>query len=129
MTIPTSSSRCPLCADALDACAGCRVGLPAATVPGDGFHTWQSQARQYPKKGPAGFSLESHVVAAGRSATVAIDPRDNRVKRAMVTTHVAVDCLLYRNRKGDLVAVLNHYPEDCYEVNGVLLERAGNVKI
>lgn len=103
--------------------------LPEAKVEGEGQFDWASQARQYPKVGPPGLTEQTVIVAAGVGTTMALDPSDGRLKPARVRVKVEVDCLLYRNRKGALVGILNHYPEACYDMDGNLLERPGNVNV
>lgn len=105
------------------------TALPEATVPGEGFWSWESQARQYPRKGPEGISVETHVVEVARGTTMAIDPADKRLKPARVRVRYGVDSMVLRNRKGDLVGILNHYPEPVYDMDGALLERPGNVNL
>lgn len=52
---------------------------------------WESQVCQYPKVGEPGVSyFRGDLPAAGEG--------------------VYVDCLLYRNSKGHVVGILNHYP-------------------
>jgi GNAT superfamily N-acetyltransferase len=59
---------------------------------------WSQQVGQYPPKGPAGISYFKGVVDAD----------------------IYVDCLLYRDKKGKLIGVLNHYAFDMppYESKG-----------
>lgn len=96
--------------------------LPEATVPGEGLHTWASQVRQYPKLGTPGLTFEEHEVAV---AQVTYKPTGMVVAEVLTV----VDCVLYRNRKGHLIGILNHYRDDCYEFDGSLLEKAGNVNV
>jgi GNAT superfamily N-acetyltransferase len=98
------------------------TALPAATIPGDGLLTWESQVRQYDKVGPPGLSFEQHEVV---TAVLTHKPTGTIIEKATAV----VDCLLYRNRKGHLVGILNHYNEDAYEWDGTLLESAGNVNV
>jgi GNAT superfamily N-acetyltransferase len=62
----------------------------AANVPDDRMYTWESQAAQYPAKGPPGISY-----FCGK-----------------LNDELFVDCLLYRDEAGELVGILNHYPMD-----------------
>lgn len=103
--------------------------LPPVNVPGEGFYTWATQWPQYPKLGPPGLGYVEHIVEVGTSPTLAIDPRDGVLKVAVARIKASVDCLLLRNRKGALVGILNHYPVDIHEMDGVLLESAGNVNV
>lgn len=103
--------------------------LPAPSVPGEGLLTWESQERQYANNGPPGITHEEHRVEIGSGPILALDPRDDRVKVARGRYSTVVDCLLYRSRKGTLVGILNHYRDDCYDVDGTLLERAGNCNV
>ena len=61
-----------------------------AEVKDDSVPSWGSQAAQYPRTGPPGISYF----------------------RGRVTDDYFVDCLLYRDENGELVGILNHYPED-----------------
>lgn len=63
--------------------------------------SWESQARQYPETGPAGFSYFPGETEAG-----------------------TVDCLLYRDISGTLLGILNYYPMDFPP-----WEKAGNVNM
>lgn len=69
-----------------------------ATLPD--AYPWESQVRQYPKAGEPGISYF----------------RGD-------TPHGHVDCLLYRNRRGHVVGILNHYPTT------TIWEKAGNVNV
>lgn len=77
-------------------------------------YTWRSQERQFPKVGPPGIGYAREEAANGKP----------------------VDCFVYRNRKGHVIGILYHYPEDSYETGfggavprGALLERAGNINV
>jgi len=70
-------------------------------------YSWESQARQYAETGEPGISYERHY--AGQNDREGEGP--------------AVDCLLARNHKGQLIGILNHYPTDS------VLEQAGNVNV
>lgn len=65
-------------------------------------YPWESQAQQYPRRGPEGISY-----FAGEIPEI----------------NYTVDCLLYRER-GILVGILNHYPAD-----QLPWEKAGNVNV
>jgi len=104
------------------------VELPEVTVPGEGFLTWESQVRQYPKVGPHGFHYERFAITIGTGPVLGRD-LTGAIRVGKGTYHSEVDCILYRNRKGHLVGVLNHYPNDEHELNGMILERAGNVNV
>lgn len=65
------------------------LGL-TANVPDGQMYSWESQAVQYPPKGPPGISYF----------------------RGQLDQQLYVDCLLYRDEAGDLVGILNHFPTD-----------------
>lgn len=71
------------------------------TIPDFALYSWESQERQYPETGPAGFDYRRES-AAGHP----------------------VDCLLWRDEDGFLLGILNHYPEDVPP-----WESAGNVNV
>ena len=71
-----------------------------ATIPSHMVLDWQGQACQYPPYGDPGISYFPGV-----------------------TTHGTVDCLLYRNEKGVVVGILNHYGFDS------VWEKTGNVNV
>jgi uncharacterized protein YndB with AHSA1/START domain/ribosomal protein S18 acetylase RimI-like enzyme len=73
------------------------LNLPA-NVSDEQMYTWASQAAQYPPTGPPGISYF----------------------RGKLSDELFVDCLLYRDEKGELVGILNHYPMEIPP-----LERAG----
>jgi hypothetical protein len=73
-----------------------------ADVPDEVMPTWESQAVQYPRKGPAGISYF----------------------RGQATADYHVDCLLYRNDDGELVGILNRFPRDFPPY-----ERAGAINV
>ena len=73
------------------------LGLPA-NVSDEQMYSWASQAAQYPAIGPPGISYF----------------------RGNLNDELFVDCLLYRDEKGELVGILNHYPMEIPP-----LERAG----
>ncbi|GAA1961668.1 GNAT family N-acetyltransferase [Amycolatopsis minnesotensis] len=64
--------------------------------------SWPSQAGQYPADGPCGVSYFRGDVSPGSY----------------------VDCLLYRDKKGVVVGILNRYPKDFPPY-----EKAGNINI
>ena len=70
--------------------------------------TWESQACQYAAKGEPGVGYERHYA--------------NEFDRP---PGAPVDCLLVRDRHGDLIGILNHYPED--DPGG--FEQAGNINV
>lgn len=72
-----------------------------ATIPDDAMYTWESQARQYPKKNPPGVHYFPGHTPSG-----------------------TVDCLLYYGPNRRLWGVLNHYPQDFPP-----WEKAGNVNV
>jgi len=90
--------------------------LPPVTIGAELALAWDSQVRQYPKLGPPGLSFVAY------PDEPAYGPNGAR-------TTTTIDCLLYRNRKGHLVGILNHYNDDIYECDGSLLERPGNVNL
>lgn len=104
-----------------------KVYLPPATIPDGLSYAWKSQAKQYPRTGRPGLSHEEHRTVAGTGPVIAMVDGVPRVGRGTYST--VVDCLLMRNSKGELVGILNHYRDDCYELNGELLEQAGNVNL
>lgn len=65
-------------------------GAPLATVRDDQMYSWESQAVQYPADGPPGISYF----------------------RGQLSDELHVDCLLYRDKNGELIGILNHYPSD-----------------
>jgi GNAT superfamily N-acetyltransferase len=69
------------------------VASASATVAEGAMQGWVSQVGQYPKKGEPGIGYRREF-AHGDAA-------------------MPVDCLLFRNRKGALVGILNHYPLGC----------------
>ena len=69
-------------------------------------YTWESQACQYAPKGEPGIGYELH-----------------HANEYDAPPGAPVDCLLMRDRRGDLVGILNHYPTTSD------LEEAGNVNI
>jgi hypothetical protein len=71
-----------------------------AEVPDDVMPSWDSQAAQYPKKGPPGIAYF----------------------RGQINADYHVDCLLSRNDDGELVGILNRYPADFppYEQAGAI---------
>jgi len=79
-------------------------------LPGPAY-SWESQARQYAERGHPGIGYERHY-ADGRD----VGPTN------------PVDCLLMRDQGGELLGILNHYPEDGYD-HGFLIEHAGNVNL
>jgi GNAT superfamily N-acetyltransferase len=70
--------------------------------------SWGSQARQYARTGDPGIGYERHYA----------DGYDRGPRNP-------VDCLLMRDVHGDLVGILNHYPED----HALGMERAGNINV
>lgn len=74
-------------------------------VPQNPFHywSWENQVRQYPKEGAPGISYFRGDLEPGNW----------------------VDCLLYRDRDGEILGILNYYNQDEYQ-NGVLTEKKGN---
>ena len=70
---------------------GVNAGLPDLTpsIRDDRMHSWESQAAQYPEIGPPGISHYREELIGG----------------------IFVDCLLYRDEQGELVGILNHYPD------------------
>lgn len=74
-----------------------------ATIPSEFIFSWESQAVQYPRTGPAGISYFRGD----------LDDREEYV-----------DCLLYRNDAGQLIGILNYYPQ-----NIGVWEKKGNVNI
>ena len=72
----------------------------SANTPDEHVMDFDSQSRQYPKSGRPGITYF----------------------RGQVTRDYHVDCLLYRNEDGELVGILNHYPEDFppYEKKGAV---------
>lgn len=63
-----------------------------ATFPQDSFWDWDSQVTQYPPKGRPGIEYF----------------RGNH-------DGLPIHCLLYRDPEGDIVGILNYYPQDLYE--------------
>jgi GNAT superfamily N-acetyltransferase len=61
-----------------------------ANVPDERMYTWDSQAAQYPPKGPPGISYF----------------------RGQLSEELFVECILCRDETGQLVGILNHYPAD-----------------
>jgi GNAT superfamily N-acetyltransferase len=59
-------------------------------VPMEQMFSWESQVAQYPPTGPPGISYF----------------------RGNLTDELFVDCLLSRDENGELVGILNHYPND-----------------
>jgi hypothetical protein len=76
-----------------------------------GVFSWQGQAPQYDQMGPAG-GVVHHRYYDGTWP-------DLRV----------ADTLLFYGDRGHLTGILNYYPQDCYERDGTLLEKAGNVNL
>lgn len=70
------------------------------TLAADFLFSWESQANQYPAKGRPGVSYFAGETPLG-----------------------TVDCLLYRDIKGNVVGILNHYGFDS------IWEKPGNVNI
>lgn len=63
---------------------------------------WNNQFEQYPKTGPKGISYF----------------------KGEIDDKTWVDCLLYRNSKGKLIGVLNHYPFNFHPY-----EKKGNINV
>jgi GNAT superfamily N-acetyltransferase len=99
------------------------IDLPPAMVPDGTYLDWKSQVRQYDKVGAPGLTYEEHVVNVGTGPIIT----ERGIGRG--TYSMSIDCLLWRNNKGHLVGILNHYPVDCRDIDGRLLERAGNVNL
>lgn len=72
-------------------------------IPDGMLFTWESQVRQYPKKDKPGISYFRGEVDVAASDELTPDGL-----RAIFST--TVDCLLYRNNKGHVIGILNHYP-------------------
>lgn len=90
-------------------------------IPQPFLFTWDSQAKQYDKVGKPGINYERHY-ATGCFDEIG-DPCD-----------APVDCLLYRNNKGHIIGILNHYPTTSYESPFLHAmkhptETAGNVNV
>lgn len=75
------------------------------TIPTGNLYSWESQERQFPKKGKPGLHYECHTYL-GRK----------------------IDCLLYRNNKGHLIGILYHYGQGMI-FEGEQIEKPGNVNI
>lgn len=86
-----------------------------ATIPADKPYSFESQARQYPKVGPPGLDYFAGEVEIARL---------QHPSGAYVPIRETVDCLLYRNSRGAVIGILNHYPVDMPPY-----EQAGNVNI
>jgi GNAT superfamily N-acetyltransferase len=69
---------------------------------------------------PAMMTFESQVA---QYADAVIDPGGITYFRGVLDTERWVDCLLYWNADGELVGILNHYPQD------LPWERAGNINV
>lgn len=67
-------------------------------------YSWASQAKQYAEHGAPGVTLEQHMVDAETGDEVFGVPAELAGPGISV-----VDCLLYRDEDGSLVAILNHY--------------------
>jgi ribosomal protein S18 acetylase RimI-like enzyme len=67
-------------------------------------YSWASQARQYAECGAPGVTLEQHMVDTETGNEVFDVPAELAGPGVSV-----VDCLLYRDELGSLVAILNHY--------------------
>lgn len=67
-------------------------------------YSWESQAAQYAPKGQPGLSLERHMVSMTTGKEVFGIPPE--LAGGDVTV---IDCLLHRDDRGDLDAILNHY--------------------
>lgn len=74
---------------------------PEASIPQSLMFSWASQVQQYPWRGPEGISYFAGVMPNG-----------------------TVHCLLYRERRGHVVGILNYYDKDFPP-----FEKAGNVNI
>jgi ribosomal protein S18 acetylase RimI-like enzyme len=75
------------------------------TIPAELLFSWQSQVCQYPYTGEPGISYMEGPTEEG-----------------------IVDCLLYRNDKGHIIGILNHYSFDAVTSDGAW-EKKGNVNI
>lgn len=67
-------------------------------------YSWESQAKQYAESGAPGLTLEQHMVDTETGDEVFDVPAELAGPNISV-----VDCLLYRDELGSLVAILNHY--------------------
>lgn len=70
------------------------------SIPAESLYSWESQVCQYPYTGKPGISYM-------------LGPTEEGL----------VDCLLFRNEKGHVVGILNHFPWDG------IWEKKGNVNI
>jgi GNAT superfamily N-acetyltransferase len=66
--------------------------------------SWESQANQYAKTGAPGLTLEQHMVDTESGNEVFDVPADRAGPGISV-----INCLLLRDERGGLVAILNHY--------------------
>ena len=66
--------------------------------------SWASQAKQYAESGAPGLTLERHMVKVDTGIEVFDVPPELAGPEISV-----VDCLLFRDDTGSLVAILNHY--------------------
>jgi hypothetical protein len=67
-------------------------------------YSWASQAKQYAESGTPGLTLEQHMVETETGEEVFDVPANLAGPGISV-----IDCLLYRDELGSLVAILNHY--------------------
>lgn len=80
-----------------------REFTPRIVIPDFAMYSWASQAMQYPASDEPGFVYRREHTEAVRHP---------------------VDCLLYYSEGGQLIGILNHYPEDIPP-----FEKAGNVNL
>lgn len=81
--------------------------LPEPSIPDFLMFSFESQAEQFPLTGKPGLTESVEHVG-----------------------DLEIDTLLWRvSPSGFLVGILYYYPQDCFEIDGTLLEKAGNFNI
>lgn len=112
----TGDDGCPACGK-VPALTG---DLPAPTIDARFMYSWSSQVEQYPKMGAPGIEVVvCHFAAPGTSAGRPMTADGIRQLYCELDVPEVWDkevwTLLYRNRKGRVVGILNYYPQELPE--------------
>lgn len=103
-----------------------RPHIPAPSIAARFLYTWDSQVVQYPKHGEQGIDhVVGNFVAPGSPQPLTVDGVRQLYTETEDPGYIGqrVLTLLYRNRKGRIVGILNYYPQDGPD------EKQGNVNL